>query len=484
MIAFLALLPCAVAVISVLVLRQSGLSAAVLAFVTALFLWASGALSNVAPSQLSNAIADALVLELLVGSVIFLGLLFVEVAGQSGGLDRLGSIVKTLELPTPRVVILVALGIGVTVESLTGYGISLFVTIPLLLKIMDRKRAIGLALIGMSLMTWGALSVAALLGAAIADVPLKAFAATMLITSGPVAAMLPLCCVLLVSDRQKGDLGFAVLAGVALVLGIAATTRFIGVEVAGVGGGLAVIILCMITAPRRMGFSQVFRNPALLPYGLLIVAVVAQKLVVPYVNAQGFAPVVQTVRVTFDVLASPGLALGLVSVACLAFQQFDRSGMRIWPLCQRVGRRSWRALLSIFFFLLSARLLVEIGGDQSLAQLLSQLGQYRASAAITLLGGFGAYAAGSGVASNALFMPGAVATGHSFDASVIFAAMQHSGASHMAMASLPVIAILLAALPEREQNDERVAMGAGLKLATLWLAMVIASGWVLLWVRG
>ena len=440
-------------------------------------------MSTVQLSQLSHAFVDSLVLELLVGVVIFLGLLFVEVTGRSGGLNKIGGIVKALALPRPRAVILVALGVGVTVESLTGYGVSLFVTIPLLLQIMGRRQAIALALVGMSLMTWGALSVAALLGAAIADVPLSALSTMILLTSGPVAAVMPIICVMLGDERSRGDLVFAVVTGFALVLGIAVTTRWIGVEVAGVGGGLAVIALCVLTAPNRSGWRQVFRNRALIPYGLLIVVVATQKLVVPELNALGLAPVIQTSRVTFDILASPGLALGLVSVLWIVLERFSGTGFTIGPLIRQVTLRSWRALFSIFFFLFSARLLVEMGGDQSLAQLLSQLGQYPAAAAIAMLGGFGAYAAGSGVASNALFMPGAVATGHTFDASVIFAALQHSGASHVAMASLPVIAILLAALPNRQQDDERIAMSTGLKLATLWMVMVIASGWAQLLLR-
>ena len=48
----------------------------------------------------------------------------------------------------------------------------------------------------------------------------------------------------------------------------------------------------------------------------------------------------------------------------------------------------------------------------------------------------------------------------------------------LAMASLPIISILLAALPDRTQADEREGLRRGLQLAALWMAMVIGSGWV------
>ena len=56
---------------------------------------------------------------------------------------------------------------------------------------------------------------------------------------------------------------------------------------------------------------------------------------------------------------------------------------------------------------MTARLLVETGGIELLAGLLSKLGIYPAAALVTLFGGIGAYVTGSGVSANALFMPGA-----------------------------------------------------------------------------
>ncbi|MDA1310676.1 MAG: L-lactate permease, partial [Proteobacteria bacterium] len=110
-----------------------------------------------------------------------------------------------------------------------------------------------------------------------------------------------------------------------------------------------------------------------------------------------------------------------------------------------------------------------------------RLGAYTATVVVTVLGGVGAFATGSGVTSNALFMSSAAATGASLDVPVLFAALQHSGSAHVAMASLPVIAILTAALPNRRKGDERAALRAGLGLAAVWLLLVIASGWTQLY---
>jgi lactate permease len=476
MVALLSLLPCAVVVIAVMAFRLSGLAAAGLAFGTAAALWVFGIFSPAKAEHLWHAVADSLILELLVGVVIFCGLLFVEVSSRSGALGALSGIIKSLRLATPRAVILIALGVGVMLESLTGYGVSMLVTVPLLLQIVDRTKAICLALIGMSLMSWGALSVSALLGAELSGLSTEALADSIIATSGPIAAILPLFCLLFVQGVGPRDVVYALLSGVILTTGIFVTSHWIGVEVAGVGGGLAVIVFSLVFAASSRNLGRTLAEPAILPYGLLIVGIVLQKLTVPHLTALGITPAIATDRVSFRVLDSPGIALFVISLVLLATRPALLRDGETTSLFRHVANRSWRSLASIFLFLLTARILVEVGGISALAETLTGIGQYPAVILITVLGGVGAYVTGSGVTSNALFMPSAAATGESFDSLALFAALQHSGSAHVAMASLPVIAILLAALPNRVKSDERTAMRMGLGFAALWTLIVIASG--------
>jgi lactate permease len=474
--AYLALLPCAVAAFAVMALRQSVLTAATLSLGTAMALWVLGIFSSAEPEQLGRALVDAVVLEMLVGFVVFPGILFVEATTRNGGLDALIRSVESLSLAPPRAVILIAVGIGVMMESLTGYGVSMFVTIPLLLKVVDRTRTIFLALIGMSLMTWGALSISALLGAQLAELPSTDFAAAILTTSGPVAATLPMLCLLFVQAVNRRDVIYALLAGFVLVVGIASTSRWVGVEVAGVGGGLAVIILSFAFASSKRFLIKMLTAPEILPYGFLIIGVVLQKLIVSYLSAAGLGFTITTGRVSFDVLASPGIVLVMAALLSIAIRPATAHPSKGPSLLHLTATKAWPALTSIFLFLMVARLLVEIGSISSLAGTLSQLGPYAAAALVATLGGIGSYITGSGTASNALFMPSAAATGQSLDLPSLFAALQHSGSAHIGVASLPIIAILLAALPDRQPNDERTAMRMALGLALAWLLLVISSG--------
>ena len=476
MVAGLALLPCAVAAFAVLVMRRSVLTAAALALVTVLCLWMLAIFSPVLPDQLGRAVADAIILELLVGLVIFTGILFVEESNRAGGLNALVNVIDSLSLAPPRAVILVAAGIGVMMGSLTGYGVSMFVTVPLLLQIVSRGRAIFLTLIGMSLMAWGALSISALLGAELANLPPPVLSEAILYTSGPIAAVLPLFCLPFVQGSTCRDIVYAIFAGAMLVIGIALASRWIGVEVAGVGGGLAVIVFSIMFASSKKSFTKAISTPSILPYGLLIIAVVLQKFIVPQLAVISVAPLIETDRVSFEVLGSPGIALFLVTMISMALRPSKLWVKESFSLLHHVAKRSWPALTSILLFLIAARLLVEIGSIEALADLLSQLGLYPAIVLVAILGGIGSYITGSGVASNALFMPSAAATGENLNALALFASLQHSAAAHVGIASLPIIAILLAALPDSKATDERFAMRMGIGLALIWLIFVIASG--------
>ena len=185
---------------------------------------------------------------------------------------------------------------------------------------------------------------------------------------------------------------------------------------------------------------------------------------------------IETGRVSFYVLQSPGIALFLVAIYCTFTSQTKKRFVHGYFILQDATKRSWPALASIFAFLIAARLLVEIGGIKALALTASNYGLYSAAAATATLGAIGSYVTGSGTASTALFMTGAAAIGENLNATSLFASIQISAGAHVGVASLPIIAILLAALPNEEVNDKRTAVRFGLTLGTIWLLLVITSG--------
>jgi len=482
MLSLLALLPCFIVIVSILWLRQSGVVAAAAATLVSCVLWAMGFFLPPIILQLENALIDTVILELLVAGIILPGILFVETSYKAGAPDAISHVIKHLGLDTTRTAIVIATGFGVMIESLTGYGVSLLVTVPLLATQVERRYVIGLALVGMSLMPWGALSISAHLGAELAGIALDDLTIMILGVSGPIAFALPALCLLFVPRPSLRDFIFAIFAGLLLSGGIGLGSILIGVELAGVTGGITVIGLAIFMSNQGKGLWHVLTARALAPYYILIASVLMQKFLVLSLAKINIAPVISSDRVTFTLFTSPGAALLVAAFVSISILRKQATPTINSPgIVALMLKRGWRPLCSIFLFMLSARLLVEIGAIKALADLISTTGPYPALLAVTLLGAVSGFVTGSGLAGNALFMPSAATTGMSFDATSLFAALQHGAAGHMAMAALPVAAILLAVLPSRRPEDDQNIMRIGLKLNLIYICFIICTGSMLLY---
>jgi lactate permease len=469
----LALLPSVVVLVAVLGLKATGLTAAAAAASTALAIWAAGAFAAPTLEGAAHAVADALVLTTLVGAMIVPGVLFVEASRRRKSPEAIAGVVDSISLSMPLKAILIAVGIGVAVESLTGMGVSLLITVPLLLRLVDRDKAIGLALVGMCLMPFGALSISAHVGSKLANLPIDELARWTVTVSAPVAFGLPLLCLMLASARGGGDVIGALLSGVALVAGLALTTVYAGVEIAGVLGGIAVVVLLAAMARGRAGLMQALAAPGLRPYLVLIAMVALQKLAAAPLARSGLSPSLSTDRVSFSIITSPGLAL-------LAATLLTATRHLTGDVLGGVARRAWRPVLSVMLFMLSARVLVECGAIAALAGSLTGLGGPGAAVAVAALGALGGFVTGSGVTSSALFMPSAAAVGTDLGQLPLFAALQNATGGHAGMSSLPVLAILLASLPSREPGDDARSMRKALALAGWHLVVATAMALALL----
>lgn len=466
-----ALLPPFVVLLTVLGLRWSALAAALASCVATCVLWLAGVFAPATVGDLAAAIADAGVLTSLVAAMVIPGILFVEATRSWKASEAIAALVKAIATEPARAAILIACGIGVLVECLTGMGVSMLITVPLLFAMLEPWRAITIALVGMSLMPWGALALSAHVGAKLAALPIETLAAATFSLSGAVAALLPLLCVAIVPKRSASDWLIGVLASATLVGAIGLASYTLGIEIAGVAGSLAVIALMALLARGRPGIGKALIAPGLVPYVVLIAAVVAQKLAVAPLARLGIAPAIATKRVSFAILTSPGVAL----LAATLLTSLPSIGTA--TLASSVTR-VWRPIASVALFMLSARLLVEIGAIAALASSLASLGTHAAVVAVALLGGLSGFITGSGISGNALFMPSAAAVGQNFGATALYAALQNTAAGHFAMASLPVGAILLAAIPQRQPGSDQLVVRSALMLATLHLMTVMTMAWI------
>ena len=135
--------------------------------------------------------------------VIIPGQIFNAALRDSGAVGQIGARIAGMQLTRTKIAAIIALGIAPAIESMTGFGVSLFFSVPVFLRLFTPRRALLLALLSMNIMPWGTLGFATILGAQIAAQPMQPMAQ---LTAAISAAVFPLVGVLVfIVCRMRDD---------------------------------------------------------------------------------------------------------------------------------------------------------------------------------------------------------------------------------------------------------------------------------------
>ena len=88
--------------------------------------------------------------------------------------------------PPDAQVLFIVLGLAPLLEAMTGFGVSLIATVPLLMSLFSRPVGMRLALTGMAIMPWGTLELATAIGALLTGVPAATLGSHSALLSAPV----------------------------------------------------------------------------------------------------------------------------------------------------------------------------------------------------------------------------------------------------------------------------------------------------------
>ncbi|PHQ52645.1 hypothetical protein BLA24_06300 [Streptomyces cinnamoneus] len=162
--------------------------------------------------------------------------------------------VRGLPLPGPAKIALVVAGIAPTVEALTGFGVSLLVTVPVLLALAPPPTALRQAMLGMNIMPWGTLGLATVIGAALTGKEVAVLGTATAVTSSLVFPLVTTWAALLARPRRRfRTAAVAAAAGAALSLGLLALNLAGVVQPAGVLAGLLTtgigLAFCAVRGP-------------------------------------------------------------------------------------------------------------------------------------------------------------------------------------------------------------------------------------------
>ncbi|EPL16099.1 L-lactate permease [Pseudomonas sp. CF161] len=465
-----------------MVLRRPPVQAAMAGTALVAVLWLAGAADAWQTVTLLAAGRDTAVLFLSTAFVIVPGMAFVILIERLGVNLVLSQWVQSLGLDRTQQVVFIVLGLAPLLESMTGFGVSLIATVPLLLSLFERRVALRIALTGMAIMPWGTLGLATVIGASLAHLDASALASTSALTSSLVFLALGTVALYLAGVRQARALGVLGAFWLLFVSVLYGASRWLGPEVAGVGAGLVVacsVLLWALSRVRRTGHQgEGVRWPRQAwPYLALIACIGALKLLSAVTQWQDHW-LVQGAQVTWKPLASPGVALTLVLIGLLLYKRdLRRHELNQNGLLRGLAVRTKRPLLTIFFFLAMSQMMVKAGFLSGLVQTLAGLAP---SAVMPLIAGFGAlsgYMTGSNVGGNAIFMPAIALLPES--SRLLLAAVQNSAAGHAALGSLSIVMLVLGlAKTSPQEEGDLVRFGFGLVCLNTLMVALAALVWM------
>ncbi|WP_162914666.1 hypothetical protein [Desertibaculum subflavum] len=437
-----ALTPIAAALAAILVLRAGPLIGAAIGLALAALAAATIESATLNWPALGAAGQTALAIAVSAASVIVPGLILNHELDRRGALTEAAEGLRSLGMDPQRCAVILLLGLFPALECLTGFGISLLLAVPVLIRLLGPAVGVPVALLGMHIMAWGTMALATLIGAALAGMPPDLLGAVSAVLQVPALVVVGLIGIATIGgpDALRRHAVFAVLLALALAALLHLNARFLLVETSGVLAGLGVALLGIgweaLRGRFRPGLGDLARLRGLAPFAAALILLLLVRLVPPIATFLDDVLVIGGGDLAISPLASPGLALLIVATILAARGSGFRWGV---PL-----GRAIRPVAVVLAFILLAQVMQQTG---LLRIALAGAAGLPLAVLVPLapaLGMLGGFTTGSAVAGNALFLPAVTALGAAHGLAWDFAAIHNAAAGHGAFASLSIVSLTVA----------------------------------------
>jgi len=415
-----------------------------------------------------SALAAALVLAADAGIVIVPGLWLNDLLKASGGHNRVVEWVGAWPAVPGFAAVILTTGFAPALESITGFGVSLLVTVPVLLHILPRRQALTASLLSLTIMPWGTAGLATSLAADMTGISVTAL--------GTASAMLSFavfpCFAALVGHIVAGGNRKVVLAGAGLGLLFSTTLLAVNllgmVSVAGiVAGAVTGVVGYAIMARRSRRLTPRPPWQALAPYGIAIALIVIQHLLGATFDTGRFGAI-DAGSVRFEPLTSPGIALCMASIYT-AWRSHNTGSAR------NVASSAWKPVVVLLAFAGVAQFMSLSGAITVIGTLISHTGRVGYIAFAPVLAIASGYLAGSNTAANALMATSQATVGAPWS-STLAVALQNSGAGHAVFASVPETVLVLGIAGEGTRQEEtHLLRTAATVLIMVWAIITIGA---------
>ena len=400
--------------------------------------------------------------------VIVPGLYLSEILSAGKTHDQLVDWVKQMPIRSTHKALLIVVGLAPALESLTGFGDSLLVTVPLLMAITTRRTALRQALLSMNIMPWGTLALATVVGAQMSGQSVATLGfGTALISFGVFPAF-GAATALMVAER--GERLLAVAQGIAV--GAVLSTCLVAlnwagvIELAGILAGGLTIAVCLLAFNK----GHAITSPpwaAIAPYGIVLGLVFLIRML-PFLGVPVSALTLKAGEVSFAPLGSPGLAL-VATALILGRGKFTHATFKA------VIQRACKPIIALSGFTVMAQLMVISGMLVAVGEVLPTTNIYKLAAITPLLGMVSGYLTGSNVGGNALMMTIQSTIGTGIGEPLAFAAIQNSTAGHAVFASMPIVLLVLAISGGAQKGEEAELVRYGLLMSGLVAAVTVVT---------
>jgi len=489
MTALLAATPILTSVVLLLVLRQSALRAGVAGLVVALAIALLVPAYRLPAAGVGLAVAGGALSTVSVAYVLLGGMLLYAVLREGQALQAIAN-GAARAVPDPgRRALLMVLGLSVFLESATGFGIGIVVAAPLFLALgYPPRRAAILALAGQSAVTWGALGIGTSLGADLTGI----VAPWMGVLAAPLSLPLMLAC---------GGVGLWLTGGGAvlwrrlpelllyaaiLAAALAGGSYVLGIEVAGMIGGLAVIAVGLLVNRVVSRTKSEKDNPpavarALGPLALLLILLLVTRIIPSLTQWLGEVAVLSLPALGFrlPVFYHPGFWLVVTAVAAVPMLGIPSN--RLTAMIGGALRQWLVATLAVAGFLSFSRVMLAAGMTTALAEAVAESAGGLYVILLPAVGGLGGFLTASNAGSNALFAQFQSAVGARLGLPPdLVAAAQNAAGANTTLASPG--RVVLAAAVTGHVGREADLLRPALALAIAGLVGLTAILWI--WAGG
>lgn len=363
---------------------------------------------GVAPGDLGGAIGAGVPTLLEILAIIAGGITLSRVMEYSGGHARLAAWLSAGNGPTIATALLMVHGVIPFLETVTGFGVSLIVGVPLLLGLgYTAFRSALISILALTIGPWGSMAPGTLMGARLFGLDFREIGVTAAVFNLPACLVAGVATVLLLrgargmrvdagAARTLPWLGVAVLSGVAQWALILGANLVVGTAPAGAVATFVLTVAWLLVI--RGGRLLPGPGRDVVPYLTLMAGTVLGTTVKGAFGLEGTAALVGTPALWAFVAV--GVGVWLLHLDDAARRRVPREAGKLW-----VGTAIPNALYVAFGLILSAG-----GVSQALAGALSGMGESYL-VAMPFLGAFAGFITASNTGAMALIGPLQMDTG-------------------------------------------------------------------------